>query len=167
MRGFWTSKLQVGFNYSIAESGVKHVVETSFAAAFCTKRHEILYIDWPFNFAEQHRMNFATDLYPLNIPKQSQRLFVSAKPECRTPPPTLSTSADPQHATDAMAIHLKAVFSNEQHMEIQFSNITIPSLPFTIDYPITTDDIASANHHLPVKKASIVGHLRIDMLKLI
>lgn len=57
------------------------------------------------------------------------------------------------------------MFSNDQHTEDQFADIVTPALPFTADCPITTDDIASAIHSLPVKKVPAVDHLRIETLK--
>ncbi|KAG1043179.1 hypothetical protein G6F43_011723 [Rhizopus delemar] len=64
-----------------------------------------------------------------------------------------------------MASHLEAIFSGDQHGEVQCNNATLPNLPFKLDCPITTDDVISAIRSLLVKKGPGVDHLRIEMLQ--
>ncbi|KAG1510717.1 hypothetical protein G6F53_006471 [Rhizopus delemar] len=83
----------------------------------------------------------------------------------RTLKPAFSTPEGTQHAANTMVSHLESIFSGDQHGEVQCNNATLPNLPFTLDCPITTDDIVSAIRFLPVKKAPGVDHLRNEMLQ--
>ncbi|KAG1035115.1 hypothetical protein G6F43_013290 [Rhizopus delemar] len=165
MSDFWTKEMQAAFEYqelcyrkwrkahglNKLQYWLKHQEARAAVRRLITQRRRATWKD----FCDR----LATGDYDKAISK------ISRIRKNRTLKPTFSTPEGPQHAANTMASHLEAIFSSDQHGEVQCNNATSPNLPFTLDCPITTDDIVSAIRSLPVKKAPGVDHLRIEMLQ--
>ncbi|KAG1177556.1 hypothetical protein G6F36_010796 [Rhizopus arrhizus] len=162
---FWTKEMQAAFEYqelcyrkwrkahglNKLQYWLKHQEARAAVCRLITQRRRATWKD----FCDR----LATGDYDKAISK------ISRIRKNRTLKPAFSTPEGTQHAANTMVSHLESIFSGDQHGEVQCNNATLPNLPFTLDCPITTDDIVSAIRSLPVKKAPGVDHLRNEMLQ--